>query len=185
MILSHSSRIFDSDNDGIDNDDDNDENFSLVYFSLAIFLSQHLHLSSCSISNTKPVQFSRSVVSDSLQPHEPQHTRPPCPLPTPRVHRNPCPLSQWCHPTISELELNTHKSTSWWRIIRMVYLFVNHSKENSISNKYAKTNKANNKLRWAVTSSRYFREVSRMPQLQQIEHIESGAALSHLRHKES
>ena len=40
------------------------------------------------------VQFSRSVVSDSLGPHEPQHARPPCPLPTPRVHPNPCPLSQ-------------------------------------------------------------------------------------------
>ena len=39
------------------------------------------------------VQFSRSVVSDSLQPHEPQHTRPPCPSPTPGVHQNPCPLS--------------------------------------------------------------------------------------------
>ena len=47
------------------------------------------------------VQFSRSVVSDSLQPHEPQHTRPPCPSPTPGVHPNPCPSSQGCHPTIS------------------------------------------------------------------------------------
>ena len=47
------------------------------------------------------VQFSHSVVSDSLRPHEPQHTRPPCPSPTPRVHPNPCPLSRWCHPAIS------------------------------------------------------------------------------------
>ena len=47
------------------------------------------------------VQFSRSVVSDSLRPHGLQHTRPPCPSPTPRVHPNPCPLSRWCHPTIS------------------------------------------------------------------------------------
>ena len=47
------------------------------------------------------VQFSRSVVSDSLWPHEPQHARPPCPSPTPGVHPNPCPLSWWCHPTIS------------------------------------------------------------------------------------
>ena len=46
------------------------------------------------------VQFSHSVVSDSLQPHEPQHTRPPCPSPTPRVHPNPRPLSRWCHPII-------------------------------------------------------------------------------------
>ena len=47
------------------------------------------------------VQFSCSVISDSLRPHEPQHTRPSCPSPTPGVHPNPCPLSWWCHPTIS------------------------------------------------------------------------------------
>ena len=46
-------------------------------------------------------QFSHSLVSDSLWPHEPQHARPPCPSPTPGVHPNPCPLCQWCHPTIS------------------------------------------------------------------------------------
>ena len=40
-------------------------------------------------------------MSDSLRPHEPQHTRPPCPSPTLGVHPNPCPLSLWCHPTIS------------------------------------------------------------------------------------
>ena len=51
------------------------------------------------------VQFSRSVVSDSLRPHEPQHTRPPCPPPTPRVHPDPCPLSQWCYPTILSSEV--------------------------------------------------------------------------------
>ena len=47
------------------------------------------------------VQFSRSVVSDSLGPHELQHSRPPCPSPTPGVYSYPCPLSQWCHPVIS------------------------------------------------------------------------------------
>ena len=47
------------------------------------------------------VQFSCSVVCDSLWPHELQHIRPPCPSPTPRVHPNPCPLSWWFHPTIS------------------------------------------------------------------------------------
>ena len=47
------------------------------------------------------VQFSRSVVSDSLWPHESQHTRPPCPSPTPRVHSESHPSSQWCHPAIS------------------------------------------------------------------------------------
>ena len=47
------------------------------------------------------VQFSHSVVSDSLRPHESQHARPPCPALAPRVHPNPCPSSRWCHPTIS------------------------------------------------------------------------------------
>ena len=46
-------------------------------------------------------QFSHSVVSDSLQSHESQHARPPCPPPTPRVYSNSRPLSQGCHPTIS------------------------------------------------------------------------------------
>ena len=47
------------------------------------------------------VQFSRSVVSDSLRPHESQHARPPCPSPTPRVHLDSRPSSQWCHPAVS------------------------------------------------------------------------------------
>ena len=46
-------------------------------------------------------QFSRSVVSDSSRPHGPQHTRHPCPSPTLGVYSNSCPLSRWCHPTIS------------------------------------------------------------------------------------
>ena len=47
------------------------------------------------------VQFSRSVVSDSLWPHESQHTRPPCPSSTPIVYSNSCPSNGWCHPAIS------------------------------------------------------------------------------------
>ena len=46
-------------------------------------------------------QFSRSGVSDSLWPYGLQHARPPCPSPTPGVYSNSCPLSRWCHPTIS------------------------------------------------------------------------------------
>ena len=46
------------------------------------------------------VQFSYSVVSESLRPHESQYARPPCPSPTPRVYANSCPLSGWCHLTI-------------------------------------------------------------------------------------
>ena len=47
------------------------------------------------------VHFSHSVMSDSLWPHGLQHTRPPCPSPTPGAYSNSCPLSRWCHPTIS------------------------------------------------------------------------------------
>ena len=53
------------------------------------------------IAEIQSVQFSRSVVSDSLRPQESQDARPPCPSPTPGVHQNPHPLSQWCHPAIS------------------------------------------------------------------------------------
>ena len=47
------------------------------------------------------VQFSRSVMADSLRPHGPQHARPPCPSPIPGTYPNSCPLNPWCHPTIS------------------------------------------------------------------------------------
>ena len=52
-----------------------------------------------------PIQFSRSIVSDFLWPHGLQHTRPPCPSPTPRAYSNSCPLSRWCHPTISSSDI--------------------------------------------------------------------------------
>ena len=55
----------------------------------------------CLYSHLPLVQFSRSVVPDSLRPHEPQHPRPPCPSPTPRVYSNSCPLNQGHHSTIS------------------------------------------------------------------------------------
>ena len=51
------------------------------------------------------VQFSRSVMSDSLWPHELQHARLPCPSPTPGVYPNSCPLSRWCHPAISSCDV--------------------------------------------------------------------------------
>ena len=53
------------------------------------------------ILNCPSAQFSRSVMSNSLGPHESQHTRPPCPSPTPGVYPNPRSLSWWCHPAIS------------------------------------------------------------------------------------
>ena len=56
-------------------------------------------LLTCKLINS--VQFSHSVVSDSWRPHGLQHARLPCPSPTPRAYSNSCPLSRWCHPTIS------------------------------------------------------------------------------------
>ena len=50
-------------------------------------------------------KFSHSVMSHSLQPRGLQHTRPPCPSPMPRVYSNSCPLSRWCHPTISSSDI--------------------------------------------------------------------------------
>ena len=75
-------------------------NYSEIIYLLICFIngSWSCHQASVQFSS---VQFSRSVMSDSLQPHEPQHARPPCPSPTSRVHANPCPSSQWCHLTIS------------------------------------------------------------------------------------
>ena len=72
--------------------------------------------------HTVSVQFSCSVMSDFLRPCELQDARPPCPSPTPRVHPNPCPLSRWCHPTISSsvippppaLSLSQHQGLFKW-----------------------------------------------------------------------
>jgi len=61
----------------------------------SVFLTQETH------EQFSSVQFSHSVVSDSLWPHELQHVRTPCPSPTPRIHSDSCPSSQWCHPAIS------------------------------------------------------------------------------------
>ena len=60
-----------------------------------------LHLPNSTSFRSRSVQFSRSVVSDSLQPRESQHARPPCPSRTPGVHSDSHPSSQWCHPAIS------------------------------------------------------------------------------------
>ena len=65
-----------------------------------VFFSKILHSTSCMLQFSS-VQFSRSVMSDSLRPREPKHARPPCPSPTPGVHPDSRPSSQWCHPAIS------------------------------------------------------------------------------------
>ena len=77
-------------------------NISLVVFLARLWATwrQELNLCTSNISHVS-VQFSRSVVSNSLQPHGLQHTMPPCPSPTPGVYSDSHPLSWWCHPTIS------------------------------------------------------------------------------------
>ena len=75
-------------------------NNAIIFYNAFLDVSiLHICVSSC-IRNVS-VQFSHSVVSDALWSHGPQHTRPLCPSPTPRVYPNSCPLSQGCHPTIS------------------------------------------------------------------------------------
>ena len=68
-------------------------------FKLAVSTKRSHHLSNVCFFDSRfsSVQFSRSVTSDSLRPHESQHARPPCPSPTPGVYSNSCSLSRWCH----------------------------------------------------------------------------------------
>ena len=66
----------------------------LFYFQLNVHFHGYWESTSIFDPAISSVQFSHSIVSDSLQPHEPQHTRPPCPSPTAGVYSNPCPLSQ-------------------------------------------------------------------------------------------
>ena len=86
------------------NSDQDDKNF----YPLVVKIKWNYEYKGCSLGHREgsvhyhsyslsSVQFSSSVVSDSLQPHESQHARPPCPSPTPGVHSDSCPLSQWCH----------------------------------------------------------------------------------------
>ena len=81
--------------------------FSVFYFKIymdlfAFYSTMYVWLFHCKMTTLFiSVQFSHSVMSYSLRPHESQHTRPPCPSPTPRVYLNSCLLSHWCHPAIS------------------------------------------------------------------------------------
>ena len=75
----------------------------IIFFIFSLSTCLYLWISSESLIDSifSSVQFSHSVLSDSLRPHESQHARPPCPSPSPGVHSDSCPSSQWCHPTIS------------------------------------------------------------------------------------
>ena len=75
--------------------------FSVIYSILAPQNCEKIFFQQVLVFKFSSVLFSRSVVSHCLQPHESQHTRPPCPSPTPGVYSNSCPSSWWCHPAIS------------------------------------------------------------------------------------
>ena len=70
----------------------------VFYWSIISYSILKRLIASLSFSS---VQFSHSVVSNSLWPHESQHARPPCPSPSPEIHSNSCPSTRWCHPAIS------------------------------------------------------------------------------------
>ena len=77
------------------------EYWSGVPFTVMLFSLNSDNMVSLLTNQPNTVQFSCSVMSDSLRPFEPQQARPPCPSPTPGVYTSLCPSSQWCHPTIS------------------------------------------------------------------------------------
>ena len=82
------------------------------------------------------VQFSHWVISDSLQPQGLQHTRPPCPSPTPKVYSNSRPLSRWCHPTISSSVIafsSCRQSFLAWRSFLMSQLFASGGQSIGVS----------------------------------------------------
>ena len=73
----------------------------MSYHAMEIFCKMYLCLNIVFNKKSSSVQFSCSIVSELLQPHELQHARPPCPAPTPRVHLNSYPSGRWCHAAIS------------------------------------------------------------------------------------
>ena len=82
------------------------------------------------------VQFSCSVMSDSLHSHEMQHTRPPCPSPTPGVYSDSCPLSRWCHLTISSSVVpfsSCLESFTAWGSFQMSQLFTSDGQNIGVS----------------------------------------------------
>ena len=93
----------DSSNPWVQTESDMIEKMSTFMYTWDYLLETFNNMTSisCSLRKVSSFLFSHSVVSDSLWPHGLHHAKPPCPSPTPRVHPNSCPLSWWCHRTIS------------------------------------------------------------------------------------
>ena len=121
------------------------------------------------------VQFSHSVVSDSLWPHEPQYARLPCPSPTSAVHPNPCPLSRWCHPTISSSPSPTALNLSqdqglfkWVSSSHQVAKTLEFQHQHQSFQWTPKTDLLQNGLVWSPFSPRDSQESSPTPQFKSI-----------------
>ena len=103
---------------------------------MAASVFQSLKLLPCICMCFKVSQCSCSVVSDSLRPHGLQHARPPCPSPTPGVYSRSCPLSWWCHPTISSsvVPFSSHlQSFPAWRSFQISQFFVSGGESIGVS----------------------------------------------------
>ena len=119
-----------------------------IWYIMLYVLIQPFHLylplaQTCLVSS---VQFSHSVMSDSLWLHGLQHARPPCPSPAPRAYSNSCPLSQWCHPTISSsvapsppaLHFPQHQGLLQWvssshEVVKVLEFQLQHQSSNDYS----------------------------------------------------
>ena len=124
----------------------------------------------------KLVQFSLSVASNSLQPHGLKHARPSCPSPTPGAYTNSCPLSRWCHPTISSsvIPFSCLQSFPESRSFLMSQLFasggqsIGVSASTSVFPMYIRTDFLYNWLAWSFCSPRDSQESSPTPQFKSI-----------------
>ena len=143
-----------------------------MYFPEELFLATEALFSTHLIDHRSttylpPVQFSHSVVSNSLRAHELQHARPPCPSPTPGVYQNPCPLSQWFHPTISSSVITFSSCTlsfPAWGSFQMSQLFASggHSTGVSASTSVLPVNTQDWSLGWTGWISLQSKELSRV-----------------------
>ena len=136
---------------------------SMDYLSIAIIMLRNKQPQLSVLS----VQFSHSVVSDSLWPHEPQHTRPPYPTSTTRVYPNSCPLSQWCNTTVSSSVVpfsSCLQSFPTWGFFQMSQLFTSAGQNIGVSASVSPTNEhpepISSRMEWLI--SLHFKGLSRV-----------------------
>ena len=142
-------------------------NLFLIYWIMYIPFSSGPYFVLFIVSS---VQFSRSVVSDSLRPHGLQHARPPCPSLTRGVYPNSCPLSRWCHPTISSsvVPFSCPQSFPASGFFPISQLCIRWPKCWSFSFSIGPSNEYSGQLVWSACSPRDSQEASPAPQFKSI-----------------